>query len=250
MQSNALSLFTTTADLNMLRGSSWAKAHQCVFHHTVLSISLRTFMMVWCLTHRCCPCLSSWLRPGQTHSRSSAHSTRRWKRPSPPPVARCSSTSSSQCRPPRPHLPRGPYASADWSCVCAWVGVCCVWMYVRKRVKERGSAMWRKIGRDTKKSLWSHVNKLGWCLEIKWHTDADSTLCRWNRPEEVVVSPQDAVTVMNLDWIGDCRTIHTCSTGGERRFTQHETTFEMRKDETGVAAKLKKQVCQRISMNV
>lgn len=54
-------------------------------------------------------------------------------------------------------------------------------------------------------------------LEVKHdHREAGSksTLRRWNRPEEVVVSPQDSVTVMKLDWTGDCSTVHTGSTGG------------------------------------
>lgn len=38
------------------------------------------------------------------------------------------------------------------------------------------------------------------------------------RPEKVVVSPQDSVTMMELDWACDCSAINTCAivTGKEQ----------------------------------
>ncbi len=76
--------------------------------------------------------------------------------------------------------------------------------------------------------------------------DLRSNLCWKNRPEEVVVSPQDSVTMMNLDWTGDYSTVHTCS-------TQHETTFERKQHaiiSASITSKLKKQDLVSPSLSV
>lgn len=58
-----------------------------------------------------------------------------------------------------------------------------------------------------------------------------STLWRCNRPEEVVVSPQDPVSVMKLDWTGDCSTIYACSTGGKKKDLKWKNIWEESREE-------------------
>lgn len=46
------------------------------------------------------------------------------------------------------------------------------------------------------------------------------------RPEEMVVSPQDSVTVMDLDRTGDYSAVHTCSTGGKKICTTWDNNWK------------------------
>ena len=120
----------------------------------------RSGLVVFGLTHRCCPSLSSWLQPGRTRSWSSAHSTRRSMRQSPPPADPCSGTFWWQLRYSRPRRLHGSFASAGWSCVCEWN------KYVPKKSRETrwlACESQRSIGEtDLKKWLFPHRIRSPW----------------------------------------------------------------------------------------
>lgn len=208
---------------NMLWGSSLAKTHQHVFCCTILCKHMFILLFIYLFIYHCLTFQSDSPLLPMPFIMTSAWANSYPKLSSLDTSLDASKSISSRSVLKHVFIAAPPSSSSPpaWT-ICLGRLILCVCMsrwWLCESVCETVGERKRKC--DAAKNRKRHNEEFVNTSQHVGNKTLESTLCRWNRPEEVVVSPQDSVTVMKLDWNCDCSTIHTCPT---------ETTFEMRKD--------------------